>query len=108
MVFKKLATKLEQDRQRQSVAGMAYNPIDIDFKARKNLFINKMSESALKLYEREQDIKKFTKMALEEQNKNSDDHLIDMLFKQGVIDPLDDEKLFGLSSNAKLLKDLGI
>ena len=62
MMFKKLAQKLAADREKYS--SVALNPINADFDERKKTLLNKMSENVVNMYERQADIKKFTKLAL--------------------------------------------
>lgn len=106
MMFKKLAQKLIQERQKRSNA--AINPIDVDFDNRKSVFLDKLTRSAVNMYERKCDIKNFTRLVLSNPENNSHDRLMDELFAQGVIDPLEDEKLLELSDNSRFLRDLGL
>ena len=57
MVFKKLAQKLVQEREKQT--SRSTNPIED-----KNVFLNKMTYSALNLYERKCDVNNFSKLVL--------------------------------------------
>ena len=106
MMFKKLAQKLSEDRERGF--DVAINPITVDFDSRKKLFLNKMTESALNLYERQADVKKFTALALSDPENKSHNKLVDALFSHGIVNVEDDKKLKELSNNTKLLKDLGL
>ena len=50
MMFKKLVQKLNIEKEKTS--GAAINPIDVDFDTRKNDFLNKLTQNAVKMYER--------------------------------------------------------
>ena len=106
LVFKKLAQKLSDERERLS--SVAINPIVVDFDNRKNLFLNKMSENAVKLYEHQSDVKKFTNLVLSDPENKSHNKLVDALFSHGLVSNEDDEKLLELSDNTRFLRDLGL
>lgn len=105
-MFKKLAQKLILERERRSSA--AINPLEVDFDDRKKDFLKKLTNSAINMYERNCDIKNFSKLVLSDPKNTSHDRLMSELFRQGVIDPLEDEKLMQLSDNRKFLRDLGL
>lgn len=107
MMFKKLVQKLNTKRKREAAIGAAINPIDINFDDRRQAFLNKLSESAVKLYEREQDVKKFTSLAMSDAENHSADTFVEKLFDDGIVDPLEDKKLTELSFNERFLKELG-
>ncbi len=107
MMFKKLAQHLSADRERQQ-SSLAINPIDVDFDHRKNVFLNKMSKNAVEAYERQADIKKFTKLALSDPENTSHNKIVDALFSHGIVNIEDNEKLKKLSDNTRFLKDLGL
>ncbi|HNW25794.1 MAG TPA: hypothetical protein PLG15_06695 [Candidatus Gastranaerophilaceae bacterium] len=65
-----------------------------------------ISNEAVSMYEKEQDIRTFTKLAMSDPNDFSHDAIISKLFAGGVEDPLSDEAMEKLSSNERLLKDL--
>ena len=106
MVFKKLAQKLSAQREKQF--SPATNPITVNFDGNKNEFLNKLTHSVLNLYERQSDIKKFTKLALSDPENDSHNEIVEELFTQGVIDFDDDVKLMELSDNSRFLRDLGL
>lgn len=106
MMFKKLAQRLSADREKQS--SVAINPITVDFESRKNLFLNKMTKSAIDMYEHQADVKKFTQLALSDPENKSHNKLVDALFSHGIVNVEDDEKLLELSDNRRFLKDLGL
>ncbi|MFQ8626807.1 MAG: hypothetical protein ACLSA2_10335 [Candidatus Gastranaerophilaceae bacterium] len=62
MMFKKLAQKLNKDRQKLSSA--AINPLEVDFDDRKSVFLDKLTRTAVNMYERKCDIKNFSKLVL--------------------------------------------
>lgn len=106
MMFKKLAQKLNLEKKRHTSA--AINPLDVDFEGRKSVFLNKLTKTAVNMYERKCDIKNFTKLALSDPENDSHNKIMDELFAKGVIDPSDDDKLLELSDNTRFLKDLGL
>ena len=106
MVFKKLAKKLILDRQKRSSAMI--NPLEVDFEHKESLFLNKLSRNAVNLYERNCDIKNFSKLVLSDPENTSHNDLVERLISEGVIDISDDEKLLELSGNHRFLRDLGL
>ena len=105
-MFKKLAQKLTEERKRRSSA--ALNPIEVDFENRKSLFLNKLSQTAVNMYERQSDVKKFSKLVLSDPENTSHNELVDALFSHGVINVEDEERLAQLSDNRRFLRDLGL
>lgn len=106
MMFKKLAQKLNSEKKKQSSA--AINPLDVDFEGKKSIFLDKLTRTAVNMYERKCDIKNFTKLALSDPENDSHNKIMDELFANGVVDISDDEKLLELSDNTRFLKDLGL
>ena len=104
MVFKKLAKKLILDRQKHSNAMI--NPLI--FEQKENLFLNKLSQNAINLYERNCDIKNFSQLVLSDPENNSHNELVEKLISDGVVDAGDDELLLELSDNRRFLRDLGL
>lgn len=100
-IFKKLAQKLVQEREKRTSA--TTNPIENE-----NVFLNKMTHSALNMYERKCDVKNFSKLVLSNPENDSHNKIMDELFSKGIKDPFENEKLFELSNNKKFLKDLGL
>lgn len=105
-VFRKLAQKLVQERERQTSA--ATNPLAVDFDDRKKLFLNKMTHSALDMYERKCDVNNFSKLVLSDPENTSHDRIMNELFASGVKDPFETKNLTKLSENKSFLHDLGI
>lgn len=105
-MFKKLAQKL--NIQKNKSAGASINPIDVDFDSRKSVFLDKLTKNAVKLYEKECDIKNFSKLVLSDPENNSHNEIMNELFSKGIIDISEDEKLAELSDNRRFLRDLGL
>ena len=79
-----------------------YNSDDV------GLFVDEsnISDTALKLYEREQDIKKFTDLALSDEDDKSADALVISKVMSGEISIDDDEAIFSLLSNDDFLNEI--
>lgn len=60
------------------------------------------------MYERNCDIKNFSKLVLSNPENDSHNKIMDELFSRGVVDPFDDERLLELSDNSRFLRDLGL
>lgn len=68
-----------------------------------------MSKSALNLYVKKNDIKKFTKLALSNPEDDSHEDIIENLFRTGIAkDYFDHKHISNLSKNTSLLKELGL
>ena len=106
MMFKKLAQKLNLEKKKHPSA--AINPLEVDFEGRKSVFWDKLTKTAVNMYERRCDVKKFSKLVLSDPENDSHNKIMDELFSKGVIDASEDEKLFELSDNTRFLKDLGL
>ena len=76
----------------------------------KNPYIDKteISSDAMKLFQKDLDIKKFTKFIVDEKDDISYMEKINELFNDGVVDPFDENAINKLLSNNKLLDDLGL
>lgn len=72
------------------------------------LFVDEstISDTALKLYEREQDIKRFTDLALSDEDDKSADALVISKVMSGEISIDDDEAIFSLLSNDDFLNEI--
>ena len=72
------------------------------------LFVDEsnISDTAIKLYERERDVKKFTELALSDQDDTSADALVISKALSGEISIDDDEAIFSLLSNEDFLNEL--
>ncbi len=74
----------------------------------KNPYVDKteISSNAMKLFQRDLDINKFTKIATSDKEDLSYLSKMQELFKDGVVDPFEDDVIESLASNQKLLDDL--
>lgn len=93
------------------VSGVVTNPINNPYKNIDRSFLideTAISDEAVNLYEKEQDIKQFNSLAMSNPEDLSHEEIIENLFSSGVSDPLSDEAIEGLSSNQKLLDDLAL
>lgn len=98
------------DRQSE-VSKLATNPIKNAYaNTNKSMFIDEtaISSEAVNLYEKEQDVKKFTNLAMSDPDDLSHEQIIDNLFSKGVTDPFSDDVFSQLSNNQKLLDDLSL
>ncbi len=94
-----------------SVNGVMTNPINSPYKnIDRNLLIDEtaISNEAVSMYQKEQDVNQFNKLAMSDPDDLSHDEIISGLFSNGVSDPLSDEMAGELSVNPKLLEDLGL
>lgn len=108
VMFKRLAQKLKVENSTNSCFPMS-SPIDSSNMDSKKAFLNTWSKHALDLYERQTDIKNFTKLAILDMENDSHNQIVDKLFSSGkAIDPFDEKNLFDLSENERFLKDLGL
>lgn len=93
------------------VTGIATNPVSNPYKnLDRNLLIDEtaVSHEAVKLYEKEQDVKQFTSLVTSDPDDLSHEQIVAGLFSKGVSDPLSEESVTGLASNKKLLEDLSL
>ena len=105
-MFKKLVSQFNIKSKKAANQGMI-NPIE-HCNTLKNEFLDGLSLKALKIYEKEQDIKNFSKLVLSDLADNTDEARLKELFESGVTDPFEDEKLAQLADNEKFLRDLGL
>jgi len=73
-----------------------------------NPYVDKteISSNAMELFQKDLDIKKFTKIATSDMEDTSHLEKMQELFQSGVIDVYEDDVLSSLSSNSKLWDDL--
>lgn len=73
-----------------------------------NPYVDKteISSNAMELFQRDLDINKFTKIATSDKDNTSYLEKMQELFKDGVVDPFEDDVLKELVTNSKLLGDL--
>lgn len=106
-MFRKLVSKLNGQNKQKAVQGMT-NPISQDFEPLKNDFLDGLSKRAVEMYEKQCDIKNFSKLVTSNPENTSHIEMMQERFKNGVVDPFEDEKLAELADNEKFLKDLGL
>jgi len=91
------------------VSGVVTNPINNPYKnVDRNLLIDEgaISNEAVNLYQKEQDVKQFNALAMSDPQDLSHEDIISNLFAKGVSDPYSGETLSALAGNQKLLEDL--
>ena len=76
----------------------------------KNFLVDEasISDEAFSLYQKDQDIQKFTKLATSDPNDNSAETLVSRLLGKGVCDPYSEDALQNLAGSSKLKEDLGL
>lgn len=98
------------DRQ-IGVSSVVTNPINNPYRNKdKNILVDEtaLSDEAINLYQKEQDVKKFNSIAMSDPNDLSHEEIIANLFDKGVSDPFSEETLTSLASNQKLLDELSL
>ena len=75
-----------------------------------NPYVDKteISSNAIKLFEKDCDIKKFNKIAMSDENDFSHLDRMQELFADGVVDIFEDNAISNLVTNSKLWDDLGL
>lgn len=106
-MFKKIVSKLNNQKKQKAIQGMI-NPISANFEPAKNDFLDGLSKRAVEMFERQCDIKNFSKLALSDIDNISHNEIMQEMVNKGVVDPFEDEKLAELANNEKFLKDLGL
>lgn len=95
--------------QQLGVSSVVTNPIHNPYKnADRSLLIDEtaISDEAVNLYQKDLDVKNFTKLSMSNPDDMSHEELISGLFDKGVSDIFSDETIEELASNPKLLEDL--
>jgi hypothetical protein len=103
-IFDIIAKKLNKKSTKDS--SVMTNPVNME--VAENEFLNRMSKHALNLYEKQCDIKKFSKLVLSNPENTSHNEMVEALLKENVLDPLSDEVIKELANNDALLDDLGL
>ena len=67
-----------------------------------------ISSNAMKLFQKDLDIKKFTQIAMDDSDDTSYLEEIEKLFSEGVTDPFEPEAMSMLVTNSKLWDDLNL
>lgn len=98
-----------QLNEKIGVSGIVTNPINNPYKnIDRSLLIDEtaISDTAVKLYEKEQDVSKFNTLAMSNPEDLSHEEIVANLFNKGVSDPFSDATIASLANNQKLLNDL--
>lgn len=106
-MFRKLVSKLNNQNKQKAVQGMI-NPVSANFEPAKNEFLDGLSRRAVEMFEKQCDIKNFSKLVISDADNTSHIDMMREMFEKGVTDPFEDEKLAELADNEKFLKDLGL
>lgn len=91
------------------VSGVVTNPINNPYKnIDRSLLIDEtaISNEAVNLYQKEQDVKQFNSLAMSDPENLSHEEIVANLFNKGISDPLSEDSVGALSSNQKLWEDL--
>ena len=108
MSLKTIVNRLKSMNSQNVCFGMS-SPLDDLQERQRKIFLRGMSKYALNLYERNKDIKNFTKLALSDPEDKSHDGLVKSLLNSGkIVDALDSNNIMELSENEKLLDDLDL
>lgn len=103
---------IQSTAERQiGISSVVTNPINNPYKnIDKNFLIDEsaISDEALNLYQKEQDVQGFNQLAMSNPEDLSHEDIIAQLFKNGVCDPFSDETLQSLSENENLIADLNL
>lgn len=95
--------------QQIGVSSVVTNPINNPYKnADASLLIDEtaISDEAVNLYQREQDVRSFTELAMSNPDDLSHEEIISNLFGAGASDLFSDESIEGLTDNQKFLEDI--
>lgn len=65
-----------------------------------------ISNEAINLYEKEQDIKRFASLVISDESDDSHVNIMEQLFSDGVVSPFTDDDLESLLDNQKFLDDI--
>ena len=106
-IFDKISEKLSSKTTKTNSSYVS-KPDSCNNFMSENLFLNKLSTHALNLYEKKCDIKNFTKLVLSDPENTSHNKMVEDLFKDKVLDPLEEKILKELSCNEALRRDLGL
>ena len=106
-MLKKLVLKLNNNKKQKAANGMS-NPIKQD-SGQPNEFLDGLSKHAVEMFEKQCDIKNFSKLVLSDPENTSHIDMIQKMISEGKIkDPFEDEKLAELADNERFLRDLGL
>jgi len=108
MSLKNIVNRLKSMNSQNICFGMS-SPIEDLHEQQRKIFLRGMSKYALNLYERNKDIKTFTKLAMSNPEDKSHERMVSSLVKEGkILDTTNTDKILELSSNKKLYDDLGL
>ncbi len=99
----------QTDKQLGGISGVSTNPINNPYNNdNKNYLIDEtaISNEAVNLYQKEQDVKQFTNLATSDPTDLSHEQIISNLFGNGVSDLFSNETFSELANNQNLLNDL--
>ena len=98
-----------QLKEQIGVSSVATNPINNPYKnIDRNLLIDEtaISNEAVNLYQKEQDVMQFSKLAMSDPEDLSHEEILTDLFNKGVSDLFSDEAMEELANNQRLIEDL--
>ena len=104
-LFQKITKKLCQNSQTEGYFSV---PEQFSGNCGENDFSKMISKRALKLYERQCDIKRFSKLVLSDPENLSHEKMVEDLINSGVKDYSSEDEIDLLTTNERLMKDLGI
>lgn len=101
---------LEKQENIIKLAPTKLNPVTNPYNKVQSHYVDKteISLDAIKLFERDCDIKKFNNIALSNPEDNSHLERMKELFADGVVDAFEDDVFAELLNSSKLLDDLGL
>ncbi|MBQ7126405.1 hypothetical protein IJO12_04895 [bacterium] len=101
---------LEKQENIIKLAPTKLNPVTNPYSKVQSHYVDKteISLDAIKLFERDCDIKKFNNIALSNPEDNSHLERMKELFADGVVDAFEDDVFAELLNSSKLLDDLGL
>ena len=97
--------------QNSAVSSLMTNPINNPYQNMdRSLLIDEsaISNQAVSLYQRDLDVRSFTKLAMSNPENTSADNIVEGLFDKGISDPYSDNAVTELVSNTRFLEDLGL
>ena len=106
-MLRKFVLKLNNNKKQKAANGMS-NPIELN-NGQPNEFLDNLSKRAVEMFEKQCDIKNFSKLVLSDPENTSHNALMQEMIREGKIkDPFEDQKLAELADNERFLRDLGL
>ncbi len=106
-MLKKFVLQLNNLKKQKAASGMS-NPIE-QSSVQNNEFLDGLSKRAVEMFEKQCDIKNFSKLVLSDPENTSHNALMQEMIREGKIkDPFEDQKLAELADNERFLRDLGL